>query len=28
FNALETTEQQRQLLQDFFLDYRSEEQVA
>ena len=28
FNALETTEQQRQLLNDFFLDYRSEEQVA
>jgi len=28
FNTLETTEQQRQLLQDFFLDYDSEEQVA
>ena len=28
FNTLETTEQQRQLLHDFFLDYRSEEQVA
>ena len=28
FNALETTEQQRTLLNNFFLDYRSEEQVA
>lgn len=28
FNALETTERQRQLLQDFFLNYGSEEKVA